>query len=89
MIPDDDGLRKRVGSLIIKYSFGILSQYFSYFPTRLRRAVKFQFTLHVLSLIHSSVSFACYSYVSFTSNPASVIVSLIHIVFLLHNRCTI
>jgi hypothetical protein len=89
MIPDDGGLPKRVGSFIIKYSFDILSQYFMYFPTRLRRAVKFQFTFHVLSLIHSSASFARYSYVSFTSNSASIIVPPIHIVFLLHNRCTI
>lgn len=35
MIPDDNGLPKRVGSSISKYFFGILSQYFTYFPTRL------------------------------------------------------
>ena len=35
MIPDNGGLPKCVGSAISKYFFGILSKYFTYFPTRL------------------------------------------------------
>jgi hypothetical protein len=58
MIPDDGGLPKRVGSSISKYFFGVLSQYFTYFPTRLQRVLKFQYTFRVPSLFHSSASFA-------------------------------
>ena len=73
MIPDDGGPPKNVGFLISKYFFRSLSQYFTYSPRRLRRVVKFQFTFRVLSIIHSGASIACYSCVSFTSNPASIV----------------
>jgi len=58
MIPDDGVLPKRFASSNSKYFFGILSHCFMYFPTRLRRVVKFQFTFRVLSLFHGSAPFA-------------------------------